>query len=247
MRLSICVSLTLGFSLLGSGCSFVFVKTASDPQVTEIESRETVPQQAAAPQLECTTGKAAPVVDTIIATLEAVRTVVALQAHNGDYAGAPINRSTDIGFGVGLTALFAVSAIYGFDRTNQCSELKTRLILRENRGTRSDALAVEDARASVLRAEAEAQRRSRLNDATSKHEGATPAGSATTGSAGELDRRLERARQRQNAAQVDVDDAASTTDDDVPSEPPANITVEQRLERARQRQKESAEGVDSPE
>jgi hypothetical protein len=73
--------------------------------------------------ITCTTTRAAPIVDTILAALEVARTVVAVNAEDSVYKDAPFNRSADIGFGVGFAALFAGSAIYGFSVTNRCSEL----------------------------------------------------------------------------------------------------------------------------
>src|SRR5689334_10820618 len=86
-------------SMTSLGCSFLFTtKTPDHPE----HIPPTMP-------LQCTTTRAAPIVDTVIAGLEAVRTVVALNAKESDYTGSTIDRSSDIGFGVGLTALFAAS------------------------------------------------------------------------------------------------------------------------------------------
>ncbi len=71
----------------------------------------------------CTTTRAAPIVDTIVAGLEVAPTVLAVNADDSVYKDAPFNRSTDIGFGVGFAALFAGSAIYGYSVTSRCSDL----------------------------------------------------------------------------------------------------------------------------
>jgi hypothetical protein len=97
-----------------SGCSFLFVH--SPPA-----------QHAQLHYFDCTSSKAAPVIDTVVAGLEAVRTGVAISASEGDYAGYPISRGADIGFGLGLTALFTAAAIYGYNATGDCADAKEAL------------------------------------------------------------------------------------------------------------------------
>src|SRR5439155_14954438 len=97
-----------------SGCSLVFTTRAPDHP-------ERIPP---AMPIMCTTSRAAPVVDTIIAGLESVRTIFAVSAKDSVYQGATITRPADIGIGLGLTTLFAVSAIYGFSVTSGCDEAK---------------------------------------------------------------------------------------------------------------------------
>jgi hypothetical protein len=104
-----------GAALGLGGCSFIFVD-APPPRRAE----RVAPHSA----VKCTTSKAAPVVDTIITGLEVVRTAVAAGASEGDYNGAPISRGADIGFGLGFTALFGASAIYGFVVTGNCKDQK---------------------------------------------------------------------------------------------------------------------------
>jgi|GEM_PF-1598062 len=71
----------------------------------------------------CTTSRAAPVVDTVIAGLEGVRTGLAMAADDRDYANSPISREADIALGVGFLALFTASAIYGYYVTGECSKV----------------------------------------------------------------------------------------------------------------------------
>ena len=94
-----------------SGCSFVFV-TAPPAQHAELHS------------FQCTTSRVAPVVDTVIAGLETIRTGIAIAAKESDYQDFPISRGADIGFGVGLTTLFAAAAIYGYNVTADCEDAK---------------------------------------------------------------------------------------------------------------------------
>lgn len=104
-------------SLLGGlpGCSFLFTTAPKGPA--------SVPEQAQYAPQECTTSKAAPIVDTAIATFQAVRTGLALAADDSVYENAPISRGTDVAFGLGFLALFGASAIYGFYVTGECSKL----------------------------------------------------------------------------------------------------------------------------
>lgn len=90
-----------------SGCSWIFVQ---GPPADYAES----------PRVSCTSGQAAPVIDTVVAAFQVVRTGYAISQDESDYRDFPISRGADIGFGVGLTALFTASAIYGFSATSAC-------------------------------------------------------------------------------------------------------------------------------
>ena len=92
-----------------TGCSLLFVKPLPPPE----ERGEIV---------HCTASSAAPLVDLIIASLQAVRTMIAVDATDAAYANSAITRPVDIGFGIGLSTLFAVSAGHGFSKTNACGE-----------------------------------------------------------------------------------------------------------------------------
>jgi len=94
------------------GCSFLFTTA---PKHAEPPPAEYVPN-------ECTTSKAAPVVDTVIAGLEGIRTGYALTADPSAYDKAPISRGVDIAFGIGFLALFTASAIYGYSITSECAK-----------------------------------------------------------------------------------------------------------------------------
>jgi hypothetical protein len=107
-RVAACVLPTLA-----TGCSFVF---ASEP--------EPPPRHRPPPAPECSTSRAAPIVDTVIAGYELYRTGVAIDASNADYADAEITRGDDITLGVALTALFALSALYGYRTTSDCDDAK---------------------------------------------------------------------------------------------------------------------------
>ncbi len=97
-----------------SGCSFLFTtKAPSQPERLPPNER-----------IECTSSKAAPVIDTIVGGLEVVRTGVALGADDSDYRNVAISREADIALGVAFSALFISSAAYGYTVTSRCSALK---------------------------------------------------------------------------------------------------------------------------
>lgn len=96
------------------GCSFVFVDSPPDHP-------ERISSQS---EVKCTTSKAAPVIDTLIAGYQGVRTAMAASASDADYSGAPISREADVFFGAGFLALFASSAIYGYVTTGNCKDAK---------------------------------------------------------------------------------------------------------------------------
>jgi hypothetical protein len=84
--------------------------------------------------MPCTSGKAAPIIDTVIAGYEVVRTTAAIAASDGAYDDSPVSREADIGLGLGFFALFGASAIYGYVMTGECSDAKAR------QGTGEDTL-----------------------------------------------------------------------------------------------------------
>jgi hypothetical protein len=84
--------------------------------VTELESGDRIPGG-------CTSSRAAPALDVIIASLQAGRTIYAFSKTDSDYSGIFLTRNSDIAFGIGLTTIFAVSALYGFVATGTCREV----------------------------------------------------------------------------------------------------------------------------
>jgi hypothetical protein len=105
-------------SVLLAGCSALFVTA---PPATPSRSGS-APSADVEP--ECTTSAAAPIVDVVVAGLQAVRTGLALGASDADYVDFPISRGADIGIGATLAGVFAVSAVYGFTTTASCSDAK---------------------------------------------------------------------------------------------------------------------------
>lgn len=97
-----------------SGCSFLF--TTQAPSNVDL-ARTPGP-------VECTSGRAAPIVDTILATLEVAGIGLAATQPDSYYADYPISRSTDIALGAGWASLFTASAIYGYVVTARCSAVK---------------------------------------------------------------------------------------------------------------------------
>jgi heme/copper-type cytochrome/quinol oxidase subunit 3 len=107
MRLSRCIALTLLLST--TGCSFLFVKPTKEPKPRE-----------------CTSSRAAPIVDTLVGTYELVGAGVAAQSRDEDYEGEELRtRQSDMLFGATLGALFVSSAIYGYVHTADCSKAKS--------------------------------------------------------------------------------------------------------------------------
>ena len=98
------------------GCSWLFVE-APRAQVT--------PSQP----VTCTRSKAAPIIDSVVTGLQTVRVVYALSQSEADYDDFPISRGADIGLGLGFTALFAASAVYGFSTTATCAAAEQRALV----------------------------------------------------------------------------------------------------------------------
>ena len=102
------------------GCSLLFT--------TAPKSAE--PSNAIASN-NCTTSKAAPIVDTVIAGLQGFRTIYAISTDKSTYDNLPTGREADIAFGVGFFALYTASAIYGYYVTDKCASLQGRAVIVE--------------------------------------------------------------------------------------------------------------------
>lgn len=97
-----------------SGCSLIFV--TPPPKHVQLPEPH--------PHVDCTSGRAAPIIDGLIAGYQLFRTAYAAQASKLDYAGSPIDRETDMLLGLGFSALFIGSTIYGTVNTSRCKRLK---------------------------------------------------------------------------------------------------------------------------
>ena len=104
------LAMALALTVPSAGCSFIFV---TKPPAPEERPRN----------VDCTTSNVAPVIDTLIAGWQVLRTVIALTASESAYANAPIGRGADVGIGIGLFSLFAASAGTGFSWTSDCREM----------------------------------------------------------------------------------------------------------------------------
>jgi hypothetical protein len=109
---SLSAVLTALFALSSTGCSLLFVHERPSPR----------PGNIGPPTGQCTSSQVAPVLDTIFTGLEATRVVYAASADDSVYADPkqPLSRGADIGLGLGFTALFLGSAIYGYVATGSC-------------------------------------------------------------------------------------------------------------------------------
>src|SRR5690349_20841337 len=105
-HLAVRLLLPVSLAASGNGCSFIFAR-GPGPADGAAEARQGT--------LNCSTTYVAPTVDMLLMAFQVFRTVMALQRSDADYRGAPISRSTDIGFGLGLSVLTGSSAIYGFN------------------------------------------------------------------------------------------------------------------------------------
>jgi len=66
------------------------------------------------------------VVDSLLFGLPTYRVANALDKSDADYQGAALPRPADLGLGLGLMALFAASAVYGYVAVSDCREGYTR-------------------------------------------------------------------------------------------------------------------------
>jgi len=99
-------------ALSSTGCSLLFVNEPPSPR----------PGSLAPAAAECTSSQVAPVLDTIFTGLEATRVVYAASADDSVYKNPnqPLSRGTDVALGLGFTALFLGSSLYGYAATRNC-------------------------------------------------------------------------------------------------------------------------------
>mgnify|MGYP001176850876 FL=1 len=99
-------------ALAVSGCSLAF--TTRPPADAE--------RMPPAPPIDCSTSVAPPVIDTIIATYQAVRVGVGVASDDSAYRNQPLPRQADIAIGAGLLAVFTASAVWGYTATSACND-----------------------------------------------------------------------------------------------------------------------------
>lgn len=123
MRSMVMVSVCGVVGLLSTGCSMLFVES-TPPNASKLPTSE---------PLECTTSRAAPTVDLVMTGLQVLRTAYAASESDGAYRSVPISRGADIGLGIGLTAAYGASMIYGYSETRDCREAKDARARRRRR------------------------------------------------------------------------------------------------------------------
>jgi hypothetical protein len=106
---------TVLLSVSGSGCSFVFV-----------DGPPTMHKQL--PYFECTSSNALPTVDLVLGAVIGIGAGAELAASSGSTYSSGNN--TGAAVAIGEAALFAASAIYGYQKTSSCREAKADLMLR---------------------------------------------------------------------------------------------------------------------
>ena len=84
------------------------------------------PPRPLAGQIECTTGRVAPIVDTVVAITQVLRIAYAGIASDAEYdeLGLKISRGWDVATGAALLGLFGTSAVVGYSRVSDCRKAK---------------------------------------------------------------------------------------------------------------------------
>lgn len=108
LRPSLAIGVAFLFAL--NGCSILLVK----PRHGSPSNR--------GPSSACTVNYLAPVIDSLLVIPPVYRAANALDKSDADYQGATIPRAADLGLGLGLTALFAASALYGYLAVSDCRD-----------------------------------------------------------------------------------------------------------------------------
>jgi hypothetical protein len=96
------------------GCSFAFVDTPP-AQPTTLR------------YLDCTSNRAAPVLDTIGAGFYGVSTGIAVSVSEDEFERHGVSKLATIALNLAITALFTAGAVYGYRQTARCAVAKRGL------------------------------------------------------------------------------------------------------------------------
>lgn len=111
---AVCAFLTVSLATTAPqiGCSMFFAKGPPE-------------HPALGEEIRCTGSSALPVVDTLLAGTQMIRTLYALSLTDADYPpNAPINRDADIALGISFLAIASLSAGIGYSRVSECNEAR---------------------------------------------------------------------------------------------------------------------------
>jgi hypothetical protein len=97
---------------LASGCSLVFVRPPKRDRAGQLQP------------VRCTASRAAPIVDTVIATAALFSIGLAFSRTDADYEDSATTRQSDVVGGAVSLALFGLSAAYGIASTGVCRRLR---------------------------------------------------------------------------------------------------------------------------
>lgn len=109
--------------LATTGCSFAFV---SGPPAAHRQM----------PYFECSSSRAAPILDTIWTVLQLGNLAVLASQSDAEFEDnfapndPPFSRKTNMGLNAAFAALGAAGAYYGYTKTSECRAAKNELIMR---------------------------------------------------------------------------------------------------------------------
>lgn len=112
--------------ILGPACSFVFVEGVPDYH------RGLPPEEP----VDCTSARAAPMVDTMLASGALVSMIVAANADDDDSEAVSSSQDASLATSATLAGAFAASAIYGYVVTQRCYDEKAKRARRLGRAWR---------------------------------------------------------------------------------------------------------------
>lgn len=78
----------------------------------------------ARPAVDCTTGYAWPIVDSVLTAYQLGGVAYAATLDDSRYDRYPISRQTDMALGAGFAAVFAASATYGYISAARCRRIR---------------------------------------------------------------------------------------------------------------------------
>lgn len=118
--------LFLSLIILGPACSFVFVEGVPDYH------RGLPPEEP----VDCTSARAAPMVDTMLASGALVSMIVAANADDDGSEAVSSSQDGSLATSATLAGAFAASAIYGYVVTQRCYDEKAKRARRLGRAWR---------------------------------------------------------------------------------------------------------------
>jgi hypothetical protein len=113
--------------VLSNGCSFLGVQSVHEPEINAIRQRVKDNEPLEGIRSECTSSRAAPIVDSVFGGIFGVNTLGSALLPADSFKPLGVSQTTVLLAGVTATVLYLGSAGYGFNATDDCLSFYRRI------------------------------------------------------------------------------------------------------------------------